>query len=95
LDAQERTLEIFESDEKFIAAAKELIEVRRTMQEAGRIDPAKAPNPVNLAEALGITIEGVVELMQFADSGDLGEFEKEMILSQRIATINDEGEIVR
>jgi hypothetical protein len=94
VDAQERTLDIFENDEKLIAAAKQLLEVNRKMEEDAKTDPAQAPTPQRLADALGITVEGVTELIPFAKN-DLGSYELDYINAHKMATITDNFEIIR
>lgn len=94
MDETQEKKNIFEDDEKLIIAAKQYLELVRTLKEQAKTDPSKAPKPQMIADMMHISIEELIELVPFAEN-DLGDFEREWIESHKIATINEDYEIIR
>lgn len=69
---------IFEDDAKLIEISKRLIETRERLKERAMTNPEELPTPQRLAIELGLTLDEVLELIDFADNY-LGEFEMRYI----------------
>lgn len=78
---------------KQIALGKRLLTVETALLEKSRIDSKYTPTDELLAKTLGITVEQVKELREFAHN-ELGEVERDLIYSGMEHFLDGEGNMI-
>jgi hypothetical protein len=91
----EKYVSIFADDneDKLNVTAQAFIEGRKAQELLAKKDATQTPTPALMAAKLQISLEDYVELVEFVESGDYGEWAKDKLESMQRWTYDENGHI--